>query len=268
MNGTNTKGSVIVGIDGSDIAIEAALWAVDEAVSRSVPLRLVYVTKAEHPSVDDYYTDIRHAEDSLRAAQAAIDASGTPVKVETAILAGLPGVSLVAESYDAALVCVGSVGIGRFARSILGSTATEVAEKAHCPVAIIRPVDTTSDQASNWIVVADKGSNDKGLDDKGSEAVVEAALQEAGLRDAPVLIVGKHDDVDRDVEVLRQRHPGLRLYPVGDGADVARFLKHNDARVQLAVISGAEADQAAAILGPHGHHRFSRTESSVLVVRS
>ena len=34
--------AVVVGIDGSRTAIDAALWAVDEAVSRDIPLRLVY----------------------------------------------------------------------------------------------------------------------------------------------------------------------------------------------------------------------------------
>ena len=34
--------SVVVGIDGSRSALDAALWAVDEAVSRDIPLRLVY----------------------------------------------------------------------------------------------------------------------------------------------------------------------------------------------------------------------------------
>ena len=34
--------TVVVGIDGSRSAVDAALWAVDEAVSRDIPLRLVY----------------------------------------------------------------------------------------------------------------------------------------------------------------------------------------------------------------------------------
>ena len=36
------------------------------------------------------------------------------------------------------MICVGSVGIGAVAREFLGSTAAALAEKAHCPVAIIR----------------------------------------------------------------------------------------------------------------------------------
>ena len=38
---------VVVGIDGSQAAIDAATWAVDEAVSRGVPLRLVHVSAAK-----------------------------------------------------------------------------------------------------------------------------------------------------------------------------------------------------------------------------
>ena len=42
MRDSNTpQRSVVVGIDGSQAAIQAAEWAVDEAVSREVPLRLV-----------------------------------------------------------------------------------------------------------------------------------------------------------------------------------------------------------------------------------
>lgn len=38
--------SVAVGIDGSQAALDAAIWAVAEAVNLGVPLRLVYVIAA------------------------------------------------------------------------------------------------------------------------------------------------------------------------------------------------------------------------------
>jgi nucleotide-binding universal stress UspA family protein len=115
MNDSRAATPVVVGIDGSTTAIGAAQWAIEEAISRNVPLRLVCVTKSRHPSTDDYYQDIHHAEESLRTAQAAVEATGKPVKVETAILDGPPGAALVAESADAEMVCVGSVGIGQYA---------------------------------------------------------------------------------------------------------------------------------------------------------
>ena len=34
--------AVVVGIDGSQAAVRAALWAIDEAVDRDIPLRLIY----------------------------------------------------------------------------------------------------------------------------------------------------------------------------------------------------------------------------------
>jgi hypothetical protein len=41
--------AVVVGIDGSKEAILAATWAVDEAIARDVPLRLVYINPADSP---------------------------------------------------------------------------------------------------------------------------------------------------------------------------------------------------------------------------
>lgn len=83
--------TIIVGIDGSHAAITAALWGVDEAISRAVPLRLVSVIKPTHPSPDDYDRDLAHAERSLREAQSAVEAAGKLVKIETDIPRGPAG---------------------------------------------------------------------------------------------------------------------------------------------------------------------------------
>lgn len=265
MTMTDTHATVVAGIDGSDTAIQAARWAADEAISRSVPLRLIYVTKATHPSAEEYDRDVHHGNASLHAARDAMDADGLPVKVETAIVTGPPGAALVDESRDAALVCVGSVGIGRYARAILGSVATELAEKAHCSVAIIRPRDDdASDGDTSWIVVAVNDAAD-------NESVVAHALAEARLRKAPVLAVGEgkrtRDSLDRDVEKMKEHHPDVHIYPVADEAGVAHFLRHNDERIQLTVIGGSQADQLADIVGPFGHSVFRHGRSSVLIVR-
>ncbi|WP_255374833.1 universal stress protein [Mycobacterium sp. GA-2829] len=44
--------SVLVGVDPSEAAANAAVWAVEEALSRSVPLTLVSATGPVHPSAD------------------------------------------------------------------------------------------------------------------------------------------------------------------------------------------------------------------------
>jgi nucleotide-binding universal stress UspA family protein len=260
---------IIVGIDGSHAAIAAALWGVDEAISRAVPLRLISVIKQTHPSPDDYARDLGHAETSLRKARFAVEASQKVVKIETEIPRGPAGPVLVEASRDAEMICVGSVGIGRYARSILGSTATELAEKAHCPVAILR---TESDQPPpdiNWIVV-------RMTDAPGNDAVVKYAAWEAKLRRAPMLVLGGRPDeltehadgeFERRVQDWRQRHPEVRVYPITTKQAIASFLRTNDERVQLAVISGAEADQLARLIGPPGHPLFHHPACSVLVVR-
>ena len=47
MNKLPTPESIVVGIDGSKAAVRAALWAIDEAVSRDIPLRLLYAIEPD-----------------------------------------------------------------------------------------------------------------------------------------------------------------------------------------------------------------------------
>lgn len=231
--------TIIVGIDGSHAAITAALWGVDEAISRAVPLRLVSVIKPTHPSPDDYDRDLAHAERSLREAQSAVEAAGKLVKIETDIPRGPAGPVLVEASRDAEMICVGSVGIGRYASSILGSTATELAEKAHCPVAVMRSKVDQPASDINWIVV-------RMTDAPDNEAVLEYAAREAKLRQAPILALGGRPEelreipdgeFERRVQDWHHRHPDVRVYPITTHTGIARFLADHDERVQLAVIA-------------------------------
>ena len=260
---------IIAGIDGSQAAIAAALWGVDEAISRAVPLRLIAIIKPTHPSSDDYARDLAHAEKSLWEAQIAIETSRKPVNIETEVARGPAGPVLVEGSRDAEMVCVGSVGIGRYARSLLGSTATEVAEKAHCPVAIVRTECDQPPPDINWIVVRMTAAPD-------NDGVVQSAAWEAKLRRAPILVLGgrpeeltEHADgeFERRVEDWRRRDPEVRVYPITTKFAIARYLTANDERVQLAVISGTEDDQLPRLIGPSGHPLFRHPECSVLVVR-
>jgi nucleotide-binding universal stress UspA family protein len=260
---------VVVGIDGSAAAIAAALWGADEAMGRAVPLRLVAVIKQTHPSTDDYARDLAHAEKSLHEAQLAVEATRKSVTIETDVPRGPAGPELVEASRDALMICVGSVGVGRYARSILGSSAARLAEQAHCPVAVIRTGSDRPPPDIDWIVV-------RMTDAPDNDAVVKYAAREAALRRAPMLVLGgrpeeltEHADgqFERRVENWRQRHPEVRVYPITTKYAISDFLNNNDERVQLAVISGAEADQLTRLLGPSGHPLFRHPECSVLIVR-
>lgn len=269
------KPAVVVGIDGSQAAIRAAEWAVDEAVSREVPLRLVevipeQVEPAPFASVGNVQMEVEYAGTALRIASAAVAAAGKPVKVETAILRGDPATALIAESRDAEMVCVGSVGIGRFARALLGSTVAQLAEAASCPVAIIRTQQRRPKPDSSLIVVA---VNDL----PGNDHVVEQAMVEAQLRHAPVLALGvwrqdlaemPSDELDRRVHFWERRYPSVQFHARATRTGIADFLDASDRRIQLAVIGSTDIDQVASLIGPHSHPILGHAECSVLIVRS
>ena len=252
---------IIVGIDGSEAAIAAALWGVDEAIGRGRQLHLVAVISQTHSSADDYARDLGHAEKSLKTAQLAIEAAARPVEVTTDIERGPAATVLIEASRDAEMICVGSVGIGRYARALLGSTAADLAEKAYCPVAVLRT--DTEQPPVNWIIVRMTDDND---------AVVEYAAWEAKLRKAPLLVLGGRPEeltehTERRVRAWQQINPEVRVYPITTRSAIAKFLSANDERVQLAVIGSDEADQLARLVGPSGHALFAHPQCSVLVVR-
>lgn len=274
MNSAFLPALVVVGIDGSQGAIQAAQWAVEEAVSRDVPLRLVHVAppNVQPPtlaSVDNDRLHIEYGETALRMASDAVAATSKPVKVETALVRGEPIATLVAESGNAAMVCVGAVGIGCFARAWLGSTAAELAEAADCPVAIIRAHQNQPGPDSNWIVVPVDDPPENG-------AVVQYAMDEAQLRQAPVLALGvwhedfgetRFDDLDQRMQTWRRRYPDVHVSSIATRADMAGFLADNRDRVQLAVLGSGDADQVARIIRPQSHPILGHRGSSVLVVR-
>jgi nucleotide-binding universal stress UspA family protein len=264
--------SIVVGIDGSDAAINAAKWAVPEATSRDVPLRLLYVTRSECSAspTAGLDPDMEYAETALRTASAAVHAMGKSLKVETAVVHGSTENALTDESRGAAMICVGSVGIGRLARMVLGSTAAALAHKAHCPVAIVRP-DHHELSDSCWIAVTVNDSPD-------NDAVLGEGFREARLRNAPILALGTwrwgvgeipYIQLERRLGGWVDRYPEVHVRPAAARAGAAEFLTHTGEPVQLTVVGSAQAGEVARIVGPVGDSLLHRCPAcSVLVVRS
>lgn len=264
--------SILVDIDGSNTAIDAAKWALAEAASRDVPLRLVYVARSEYLSspTQGVDLDMEYAETALRTASAAIHAMGGLVKVETALIRGSPEIALIAESRYAAMVCVGSVGIGRIAHVLLGSTATGLAHKAHCPVAIIRTDHDAPASDAGWVAVV--------VDDSpGNDVVLEHGFREARLRNAPILALGvwrwglgeiPYSQLNRRLGRWVDRYREVHVRPAAARAGAAEFLARTEEPVQLAVVGSDAAGHIARIVGRVGHSLFDRAAYSALVVRS
>ena len=156
--------AVVVGVDGSRAAVRAALWAVDEAVSRDIPLRLVYALDPGedndvHP--DDAARRLATAEIAVRSAVMAVESTDKPVTIKVEITQGHPTSTLVRASRSAVMVCVGAVGLNHFQRGRVGSTAAALASSAHCPVAIIRGHDGPGRRHADGIIVeTDAGPRD------------------------------------------------------------------------------------------------------------
>ncbi len=265
-----TQERVVVGIDGSDAAVNAAKWAVSEAVSRNIPLRLIHAIPEPRPGEPacDESLDVEYGETVLRAASAALHAVGAEVDVEAALVHGSPKSVLVDESRHAALVCIGSVGIGQVARKVLGSTVESVAQNAHCPVAVIRSNREAGESPSGWIavVVDDSPSND---------AVLEYGFAEAQLRKASILAMGvwprgfgeiPYRQLDHRLGHWVAQYPEVHVRPAAARHGCADYLSGTTESVQLAVVGSSDANNVARMVGPITPH-FAHPGCSVLVVR-
>ncbi|WP_374022526.1 universal stress protein [Mycobacterium sp. HNNTM2301] len=260
----NPQQRIVVGIDGSDAAINAAKWAAAEAVSRDVPLRLIHAIPRR--TAGDDSLDVEYAQSALRAADAALAATDQPVKVECDIVRGSSEDALIDESRDAAMVCVGSVGTDWMARKVLGSTADSLAHKAHCPVAVIRHGAKPGDA---FVAVA-VGESDS------SDAVLEHGFREARLRAAPILAMGvwrwglgeiPYSQLNHRLGPWVAQHRDIHVQPAAARRGAAEFLTHTAEPVQLAVVGGEDADKVARIVGPIAAHPSGNAGCSVLVVR-
>nr|WP_324677402.1 universal stress protein [Mycobacterium sp. 663a-19] len=271
---------VVVGVDGSPAAIRAALWAVDEALSRDVPLRLLYAIEqpnAREAGPGDLAHQLSVAETAVGRAVAAIEATGKPVKIETEIAQGPPIASLVRASAAAALVCVGAFGLRHFRPGRVGSTAEALAISAHCPVAIIRGHDGRGGRAEHPLVVEVDGSPDNGV-------LLGAAMEEGRLRNATVRAItcrrtargdatteGDDDraaraDLDRRLARWKRRYPDLRVESAVVHGTLLEYLARNHRSVGVVMIGAHNRQHVRELVGPVGSAILQEADCSLLVV--
>ncbi len=139
---------IIVGVDGSAHSRKALEKAIQEAAAHHTSLTVLTV----HQAVRDVYGSVAHYGDDAsltdKARQAAeaetnevIGSLGVqPESLTVTAVHGLPAEEIVKAAQGADMVVMGSRGAGGFARLLMGSTATQVAHHAHCPVLIV-PAD-------------------------------------------------------------------------------------------------------------------------------
>ena len=277
-----TMPSIVVGVDGSRAAVRAALWAIDEAVSRDIPLRLIYAIEPSGDSSDSQEEASQQASAGLAVQYAAnaVEATQRPVKLEADIVGGRPIATLVDASRAAAMVCVGAVGLKHFDHGRIGSTSTALVTSAHCPVAIVRGSVRATGPGPGWVVVELDQSPD-------SAAVLQFGVQEARLRDAPLRVLSSwqsrytdvHDShavsdgnrmvraqLDRRLSHWKNQYPDLDARPVAIHGSVLNYLAKHGEEIQLVVVGARNAEGIEELLGPTGSAALHNTDCSVLVV--
>lgn len=264
---------IVVGIDGSEQAASAAVWAIDEAIDRRAVLHLVYVIRTDvsgTPTAGEYESAVRTAKRVLASTRDRIRGHNAAVSVTTQIAQGSPAGVLMAESRSAAMVCVGWSGTSRLGMALLGSTATSLAERSACPVAIVRAVRTGAGRVaqSRWIIVPVSSRTHDG------DIVADDAVDEARRRGWPMLTVWTDAGTDKTfVESFnelasrwRQRYPDVHIYPVATERGLARFLQSSPDLGGLVIVDGDSCTDVPGTIRTVEH--AGSTELTVLVTHS
>ncbi|RSS79718.1 universal stress protein [Streptomyces sp. WAC06614] len=133
-----------VGVDGSPESRAAARWAAQEAVLRQVPLRLVHAV--DRP-LEPVFATVRHQDMDRWADQVLTDATRElhrrhpQLEITTRCLAARPAAALAAEATDAALLILGSRGLGGLVGFVVGSVAMSTLVATGTPIVLVRVAD-------------------------------------------------------------------------------------------------------------------------------
>ena len=143
---------VVVGVDGSTGSEQALRWAARHASAQGSELAIVHGWEAvpvpagslvaSIPQLDSD-RDVRDDNDVLARFESLVDEEFPELTVSFTSIEGYPSSALTSVSEDrrAALLVVGSRGLGGFASMMLGSVAHQCLQRAGLPVAIIRMAD-------------------------------------------------------------------------------------------------------------------------------
>jgi nucleotide-binding universal stress UspA family protein len=148
---TGVARPLVVGYDGSPPSRRALAWALAEARSRSLPVRLVHCYTPLSPSLALGYGAVVPSEllDDVHDLAKAVVADGLAeaavlapeIAVEGHLVVGDAPATLLGLADDADLLVLGSRGLGGFRGLLLGSVSHQVGVHAKVPVVVVRGDD-------------------------------------------------------------------------------------------------------------------------------
>lgn len=258
---------VVVGIDGSAVARNAAAWAAGEAARRGCALRIVYADQTAQPVLTGIaglhwpQENANRVREQVRSWLDQAEATArefAKVEVVTASQPGTPEKVLIAESAEADLLVVGDRGFGGFAGLLAGSVAVKVVAHARSPVVVVPDVGDPPRFPMSGPVVA-------GVDDPVSAVpVLDEAFAIADGLGVALRAVHAWEIVGLDLKWLRSRIPEGELAELeqsflaevlADGAErfpdvpVERIVRRGPAVPELL---GQAADARLVVVGAHG----------------
>ncbi|ERG69397.1 universal stress protein [Segniliparus rugosus] len=178
---------VVVGVDGSQAANRALMWAADEASRLRLPLLLVHSVDfpafASSAGVDFdgslVWSVEADGERLLAEARERVRERCPDLQVELRVESLSPVAGLAEASRGARMVVLGSSGKGALRGALVGSSAVGVLHRAHCPVAVIRGSGQPSTVSAPVLVGVDASPS--------SDLAVELAFDEAAWRGAELI---------------------------------------------------------------------------------
>lgn len=192
----NTQvGTIVVGVDGSDSSTHALAWAAEQAVAEHRSLTLVHAVHAITPAYLNASMVTPHeamaqlqaaGEKLLDEARETVTSKAPSQVIHEIFEFGDPRDLLLRMSDDAAMVVIGSRGLGTLRRLLLGSVGVALVRHAHCPVVVHRP--SHAGVVRNGILVGADSSEE-------SLPVLEFAYRQASLRDLPLTVLYCHWDM-------------------------------------------------------------------------
>ncbi|QUQ64085.1 universal stress protein [Kutzneria sp. CA-103260] len=285
---------IVAAVDGSDSALDAVRWAADEAARRGMSLRLTHAVDfaaiaygGSFGLARDYFEAMRQSgRTCLKDAGELVKALHPDLSVTTGLHEGSPIPILVDESKQAALVVLGSRGLGGFTGILIGSTAIATIARAHCPVVVVRGEQPTADGP---VVVGVDGT-------PTSESALAWAYEEASSRGVELVAVhgwtefasensyafARQFIVDWEVVQTRQeeqlaerlagygeKYPDVTVRRVVEGGRARQLLLDHARGAQLVVVgSRGRAELGGLLLGSTSQALVYHAPCPVLVVRA
>jgi nucleotide-binding universal stress UspA family protein len=272
-----TERHVVVGVDGSLVAVRALDRAAEEAVRRGAALRVVYAV-----------ADRDEAGPVLASAVSRVHERHPGLPVEARAVEGGAVRALARESESAALTAVGTRGFGGVSGLLAGSVSWRLAAHVHGPLLVVRG-DHPRDEGREVLL---------GLESDADEAAAAHAFQEASRRGVRLRVVHsathphttpepaslvaatspvrqRRDQSDRADEAvprfslarLREEYPGVEVdsRTVRTGPVQALLAATREADV-VVIGTHRRAGRIGPPLGPFGHVLLHHSHCPVVLV--